>query len=233
MTISSAHEPKRGYLANILTIPPLIYPFQYNPDKITDSKTVEFRRHNRVSPEPAGSGFFGAVAGVASFLGELKTDIAQLLSKAELLELEKEGHRQLNFSFMIDGREHRPGEPERRREDGNIIGDLAIIRSFTYPKIADVIELLGAIGGGNFSSAFFNQPPTATLIMGGMSVEGFVTDIKITHEAFNADLDPVRAKIEITMLENIDSLSFLVDSFKRIGNAAYHSAYEDYGKVLF
>lgn len=235
MTISQAREPKRGYLANILTIPPLIYPFQYNPTQIVDSKSIKWKKHNRVPPAPSsGSGFFSTLSAIGTGLSELKTDLAQRLSKADLLELESEGGRSLSFSFVVDGRERRPGEPERRREGGNIVPDLAIIRSFTYPKIVDVLELLAAIGSPQgFTSAFFNAPPTMTLIMGGMSMEGFVTQVKITEEAFNADLEPVRAKIEITMTENINSLTFLIDSFKRIGNTAYHTAYEDFGKVLF
>jgi hypothetical protein len=69
--------------------------------------------------------------------------------------------------------------------------------------------------------------------MGSTSVEGFVTELKVTETLFNEELDPTRAEVELQMTENIDSLSFILDSFKRIGRTFYHTAYEDIGNVLF
>jgi hypothetical protein len=63
-------------------------------------------------------------------------------------------------------------------------------------------------------------------------VEGFITDLKITETLFNADLDPVRAEVEVTMVEKIDSLSFIIDSVKRLGRTFYHTAYEDIGDAI-
>ncbi len=42
MAHSQLEQPKRGYIANIWTIPPLIYPFEYNPTQITDSKKLDW-----------------------------------------------------------------------------------------------------------------------------------------------------------------------------------------------
>lgn len=134
----------------------------------------------------------------------------------------------------IDGREKRAGEPSRRRNDsGDIQADLAVIRSFVYPQISDVLDIAASLAGTSKDSPFFNHPPNCMLVMGGMSVEGFLTDLKITETAFNSDLNPTRAEVEITMIENIDSISFIVGSFKRLGRMIYNSAYEDIGDVLF
>src|SRR3954470_8274855 len=117
MSLSQMVQPKRGYLANILTIPPLIYPFQYNPSQVTDSKQNKFKVRTPIAPAKSKSpgGALGAAAGAASGglsrAGQLKSALetaARTFSKAELHELEAEGDRTLNFKFAIDGREKRP-----------------------------------------------------------------------------------------------------------------------------
>ena len=152
-------------------------------------------------------------------------------SAADLHEFEAEGDRTLSFKFTIDGREHRPGEPERRRnEEGDILADLSILRSFVYPAIGDLLDVFSLVGG---NEPLFQEPPTALLILGSSSMEGFVTNLKITETLFNSELDPVRAEVEITMIEKIDSLTFVIDSVKRMGRTFYNTAYEDIGNVLF
>ena len=63
------------------------------------------------------------------------------------------------------------------------------------------------------------EPPSCVLVLGDTSVEGYITDLKITETAFNANLDPIMAEVEITMIERIDSVSFILDSAKRIRRA--------------
>jgi len=243
VTFSAYQHPQRGYIANILTIPPLIYPFQYNPKQLTDSKNLQWG----VKPPTPNIGdvalanlLVGASTGSAEAIGGTITSgiefLGTMFSQADMHQFTKEGDRTLSFKFEVDGREQRPGEPARRREDGTIRGDLAIIRSFTYPKMLDVVALLTALSTNEkepFSTFFFNSPPTMTLIMGDMIVEGFVTNLRITEQQFNQDLNPVRAEIEVTMIEKIDSLWFILDSAKRIGRTFYYTAYEDIGKMLF
>jgi hypothetical protein len=244
VAVGVSHEsgPKRGYLANILTLPPLIYPFQYNPTRLTDAKSNKLRTRTDVGPKPEkGGGLGGLVSGAAAALSgdfsKALVDLGRTFSNAELHAFESEGDRTISFGFTIDGREQRPGEPDRRRnEDGHILGDLAVLRSFVYPQFGDLTEMIaGAFkkDADRFLKSWFNKPPTALLIMGDLSVEGFVTDLKINETMFNADLDPVRAEVEVTLVEKIDSLSFIMDSIKRIGRTFYHTAYEDIGDVIF
>jgi len=239
VSLSASRYPERGYLANVLTIPPLIYPFQYNPAQLTDKKRVTW---GVKTPMPNAGDVavaslltgitLGRVGDIGTGVGAALEFLGTMFSNADLRQFEKEGERTLSFKFVIDGREQRPGEPARRREDGTIRGDLAIIRSFTYPKMLDVIDLLGAVAGvGAFTSAWFNSPPTMTLIMGDSITEGFVSELTITEQQFNADLNPVRAEIEVTLIEHIASLWFIWDSVKRIGRTFYHTAYEDIGKM--
>lgn len=252
MTHSHTQISKRGYLANILTIPPLIYPFQYNPTKLTDSKQLKWgkRTPTQARADVLAQGVGGLVGGtVAAAGGVLSAGLSGSFSEAgsayntavevlgrnfsaaALHHFEEEGDRTVSFKFTIDGREHRPGEPERRRnEGGDILADLAILRSFVYPAIGDLLDVFSLVGG---NEPLFQEPPTALLILGSSSMEGFVTSLKITETLFNAELDPVRAEVEVAMIEKIDSLTFIIDSAKRIGRTFYHTAYEDIGNVLF
>lgn len=248
MSFSLLQQPKRGYLASLLTLPPLIYPFQYNPEQITDSKQNKWKRRDPIAPNATGlgaaaAGISGGVGAVASGgLGGLGTayktaveGIGRTFSRADLKQFDAEGDRTIGVRFTIDGRETRPDEPSRRRSDsGSILDDLAIIRCFAYPKIGDLLDVLGGLVGSSLGSVkTFQEPPTLLLVMGSTSVEGYVTDLKITETQFNSDLDPIRADVEISMIEKIDSTSFIVDSVKRLGRAFYATAYEDVGKVLF
>jgi hypothetical protein len=252
MAHSQTQPAKRGYLANILTIPPLIYPFQYNPTQLTDSKQLKWGK--RVPAQARsdvqaqgvggllggtltaaggalGAGFSGSFSAAGDIYKNAKEVLGRNFSAADLHQFEEEGDRTLTFKFIIDGREHRPGEPERRRnEEGDILADLSILRSFVYPAIGDLLDVFSLIGG---NKPLFKEPPTALLILGGSSMEGFVTNLKITETLFNSELDPVRAEVEITLIEKIDSLTFIIDSVKRLGRTFYHTAYEDIGNVLF
>ena len=282
-------QPKRGYLANILIIPPLIYPFQYNPKEVVDEKKLEWKRKEPLYKEHGLEGFVSGVkADLAAFniaprqaptftqlksgygktLGTATEVLGRTLSAGELRQFDKENPRTLSFKFSIDGRELRAGEPARRRNDsGDILADLAIIRSFAYPQFASDLELLGALGAaapeaktaakgaagagkaaagkaeeaapetkGNdpitLSNLWFNHPPTMQLVMGDLSCEGFLEEMKITVNQFNEDLNPVHADVEIKMTEKIDTLSFVIDSVKRLGRMAYHSSYTDFPRVL-
>jgi hypothetical protein len=262
-------QPKRGYLANILIIPPLIYPFQYNPKEVVDEKKLEWKtkvplyktrglegfatgvqadlaafRSTTGAPIGKGTEFFKRLgSGYGKTLGTATEVLGRTFSAGELKQFDKENPRTLSFKFTIDGREHRAGEPERRRNDkGDILADLAMIRSFAYPQFASDLELLGAFGTasptikGNeeitLANLWFNHPPTMTLVLGDLSCEGFLEEMKITVSQFNEDLNPVHAEVEIKMTEKIDTLSFALDSVKRLGRMAYHSSYTDIPRVL-
>jgi len=230
MALSTLVQPKRGYLAQILTIPPLIYPFQYNPTQISDSRRLNWK----------GDGGLGA--GASGLKGAAK--MGKKFSGSTLKSFNADADRTINFKFLIDGRELRSGEPSRRRPDsGSILGDLAVVRSFAYPQMLDVLSLATEVlslatevfpgGSPDWDKVFFNEPPPVVLVFGSTSIDGYITELKITENQFNSDLDPIRAEVEITMIERVDSLSFLIDTLKRVGRTFYDTAYEETGKVLF
>jgi len=254
---SKLDQPKRGFLVNVATIPPLIYPFQYNPTEVTDTMRLTWGAKYAPDDVPA-RGLTGVVSGlqadVAAFQGPtggVKSGIGQILSTstevlgrlfsaAEVKRFEKEEARTLTFRFAVDGREQRPGEPARRRNPaGDVVGDLAVIRSFAYPQAANWLDVAGTAKSADrdwvnaFVGVWFNEPPTMTLVLGDMSMEGYVTELKISETLFNAELNPTRAEVEIELIEKINSISFVLDALKRIGRSAYYTDYEDIGKALF
>jgi hypothetical protein len=239
--------PRRGYLANPLVLPPIVYPFQYNPAQLTDTKRVEWGERPPRGQDRGAAGLASGLSGAASALrsgglgalggqaGPLLEYAGRTFSGAQLKRFQSEGERTLNFQFHVDGRERRPGEPPARRNaDGDILADLALLRSFVYPAAVEWTDLVSAFVSGESLKAtqFFHEPPTALLILGDLSMEGFVSDLRITETQFNAGLDPVRADVDITLVEKIDSLSFVVDSLKRFGRAAAYTSYDDLPHVI-
>ena len=61
----------------------------------------------------------------------------------------------------------------------------------------------------------------------GYERRGVRHDLKITETFFNSDLEPDRADVDVTILEKIDSISFILDSIKRLGRTFYYTDYED------
>lgn len=234
MTHSLLQQPKRGYLAQILTVPPLIYPFQYNPTLITDTRRLNWEERG-LTPKKKGASGLGSLVGDAKNAWE---EMGRMFSGGQLKKFKHDAERTISFKFVIDGRDRRPGEPARRREqDGSILADLAVIRSFTYPELIDLPALAGVMFGGGtkaeWSKVFFNEPPSTVLVFGGSSVDGYITELRITETQFNGDLNPIRAEIDITMVEKVNSLSAVVDTVKRVGRTMGNSAYEDIKNVLF
>jgi hypothetical protein len=252
MALPAEVVARRGYLAQLLTVPPLVYPFQYNPTMVTDAKRLDWEARAPM-PTLAGRGVAGLVSGVETAISTFQTGgfgkglqqaatssrevLGRTFSRAELKKLRNEGDRTVSIRFEIDGREARPGEPARRRNpEGHILADLAVLRSFVYPQVAGAFDLLKATFGSEpdrWKKLWFDEPPPALLVLGRTSVEGYVTNLAITETLFSPALNPVRAEVTLDLIEKIDSLSFVLDAIKRVGLAAYHTSYADIGDVLF
>ncbi len=213
---------KRGYLANMSSFPPIVYPFQYNPTEITDSKGVTWGKKTPIGEAQGAGRALSAAQSMQSLGGPIAGGMGamgRLFSAADLHQFQAEGDRTIGFQLVIDGREQRPGEPDFRRQDGTILGDLAMLRSFVYPAVLEATDLLdAALGSGcdRWSRIWFNEPPTALLVLGDRVTEAFVSDLRITETMFNANLDPVRAEVSLTLIEKIDSLSFLLNAVNRM-----------------
>jgi hypothetical protein len=108
----------RGFLANIDSIPPLIVTFQFNPETLTDNKTVNFADRN--------AGLCGDAPGKQYTGG---------------------GDRTISFQLRLHGLEQGTNALNPTGVDNGVSTELAKLRSFLYPK-SDAWASVGALFGG-------------------------------------------------------------------------------------
>ena len=202
-----------GYLLNLDAVPPLIFPFQFNPDIVSDKKSFKYSPANRFGQwgfdrTKAGSGFFGTISG---FSNDVK-EFGSLLTATKPLEPQEGEPRTIGLEFALDASMDAPAEPYRSGSR-DIRFDLAILRSFMYPGW-ELMTLLPEL----FTSTTFpcwNRPPTCSLSYADISLTGVVTDLDIKMTEFNANGQPLRAEVNLTFKEQTYSVSTITDFVRR------------------
>ena len=114
----------RGFIANIMVIPPLIVTFQFNPESINDNKSVNYADGR-----------------------------ADLCGNAPGKVYTSGGHRTISFDLKLHGLEEGTNAINPTPLDNGISTELAKLRSFLYPK-ADAWAVLsfGGDSGRRISS---------------------------------------------------------------------------------
>jgi hypothetical protein len=211
---------ERGYISCFTNLPPLVYFFQYNPAEVTIAKRVNYSADGVAGGGKGALGRAGAMqAAPPGFISGLMSDVGNFLSTAEAKRFSREDDRTLRFKLFINGTEPGPREPGDFRDSGHILDDLAILESFLYPSPGNILDVAGQLFGSSgpgWDKIWFAQPPVATVSLGGIGFEGFITDMSIHVTQWNADLDPCRAEVEISVLEKPDSLTSLINHAKRL-----------------
>lgn len=178
----------RGFIANIDVIPPLIVTFQFNPESITDNKTVNFAdRDSDLCGNSPGKTYTGG------------------------------GHRTLSFDIKLHGMEQGTNALNPTAVDNGISTELAKLRSFLYPK-ADAWATVGQLAGREAEGRRLASPPTCVFGFGTKILECVVTEITITETQFNSVLAPVRADIGITLVVNEETGNGLFELDKQRRN---------------
>ncbi len=103
----------RGFIANVTVLPPLIVTFQFNPDSISDNKTVNYADGR-----------------------------ADLCGNAPGKVYTSGGHRTISFDFKLHGLEEGSNAINPTPLDNGISTELAKLRSFLYP-MDDAWAVLG------------------------------------------------------------------------------------------
>jgi len=209
----------KGYLANVLNIPPLIFRFQYNPDFLQEKKSYKYKEANsfgqwKFDRTQAGAGVVGTLAGLYDDVKE----IGSLLVATKPLEPEEGDQRTFALDFVLDATALAPGEAGTAHFGGSIEPDLAVLRSFVNPSwdLIDVIKMIGKKEVGCFS-----KPPECSLFYGGISSTCVMTDLNIKMVSFFPDADPnagqpSRAEVSVTLKEQSFSVTPIVDMGKRL-----------------
>ena len=190
----------RGFLASINVIPPLVVKFQFNPESISDNKSVNFvDKQTGVTGNAPGKYYKGG------------------------------GDRTISFDLKLHGLEKKAdsnlSDPQSRisvhTSTPGITVELAQLRSFLYPK-EDAWSSLGQIFGINKDGRSLCSPPECIFGFGDKVLECVVTEMTVNETQFNNNLVPVRADVSITLVvrEDEESAFFQLDRQRRNSLAA-------------
>lgn len=120
----SERQVLRGFIANITVIPPLIVTFQFNPESISDNKSVNYADGR-----------------------------ADLCGNAPGKVYTSGGHRTISFDLKLHGLEEGTNAINPTPLDNGISTELAKLRSFLYPKEdAWAVISLGSESGRRLSA---------------------------------------------------------------------------------
>jgi hypothetical protein len=189
MGLQQQQKPARGKLISIDVNPEIEVDFQYNPAQLQDKRTVTYSTIN--TP--------GAFVPNRQYT--------------------QGGDRTITFSVDIDGlmqpgpMQGPPGStkfpPKPQIETDPVTGcitpELNKYRAFVNPKTGNWKKAANSTFANLYKDVNqFNAPPLAKFIFGEMVILCVVTDLTITETLFDPKLGVLRAKVAITLIEQID-----------------------------
>ena len=175
--MSRQPDAVRGFLASVGVDPEVLVEFQYNPEEVTDKRSVTYATLN--AP--------GALGPVRQYTAG--------------------GDRTISFSVMVDGvlAEGAPGPGIARDTAGGIGPELAKYRAFVHPRTPRWAEAANRPDGftGLYEGAerVFSAPPTARFGFGERVVDCVVTEVSVTEQLFTGSLAPLRATVQVSLAE--------------------------------
>jgi hypothetical protein len=126
------------------------------------------------------------------------------------------GERTITFQLSLHGIE-RGNDPDNPIGlDNGVAPQLAVLRSFLYPRTDALGDLQSAIEGGSRGTALV-PPPTCVFGFGTRVLECQVTALSVTETQFNQYLTPVRADVEVTLnvIEDTGNAFYQLDRVQR------------------
>ena len=170
-------DATRGFLVSVDLNPELLVEFQYNPDELSDRRSVTYASLN--AP--------GALAPVRQYTAG--------------------GDRTISFTVTVDGVDaaNAPGRGIARDDDGGIGPELAKYRAFVHPQTSRWPEAAERPDGftGLYEDAqdVFAAPPVARFGFGDRVVDCVVTEVSVTEQLFTRTLAPLRASVQVSLVE--------------------------------
>ncbi len=170
-------DARRGLLISVGVEPVIRVWFQYNPEELSDRRSVAYATLN--AP--------GALAPVRQYTAG--------------------GDRTISFTVTVDGVDAStaPGPGIALDEDGGIGPELAKYRAFVHPRTEQWPDAADRLDGftGLYEGAetVFAAPPTALFVFGDRVVDCVVTEVSVTEQLFTATLAPLRAKVQVSLVE--------------------------------
>jgi hypothetical protein len=175
--MTQQRSPVRGFLVSVGLDPEVLVEFQYNPATLSDKRSVSYASLN--AP--------GALMPVRQYTAG--------------------GDHTLSFTVIIDGlfaeRSSRPAIA--RDENGGIGPELAKYRAFLYPQTPRWPESAhradGYTGLYDDREIVFTAPPLCRFGFGDRVVDCIVTEVTVTEQLFTPELAPLRAEVQMSLVE--------------------------------
>lgn len=171
-----------------LSVPPLTVVFQFNPEKLTRNRSVDFGKE-------------------ALRRFHQKAEYANLikLQREQITDVKEEV---INLEIRLDATD--------RMDDGDAIAgqygiapQLSTLEQMAYPKNESI---LGSIALGKMKGYSFTEranPPIIIFIWGKQRLLPVnITSLNITEQEFNTELNPVRATVSVslTVIEGLSGI---------------------------
>lgn len=218
---------RTGYLANVLSVPPLIFKFQFNPELLSEKKSFTYNQTKDFGnwdfdKAKAAGGVFSTLSGAVDDVKEL----GSLLTGTAPMEADTGKPRTFALDFALDAR-NLPDIPAPQtgtpisgdaRFGGRIEPSLAVLRSFMNPALDPFDVVTQFAKTKSFCPP--TRPPACTLKLGDIDLECVMTDLNIKVTKFKADLTPERAEVSLTLTEQTRSISTGIDVLTRLVEVA-------------
>jgi len=167
----------RGALVSVGVNPEIRCNFQFNPSELQDRRTVTY----------ASIGTPGAFVPNRQYA--------------------QGGDRTITFSVDLDGTRDGP-DGFLTDQNGCITPELNKYRAFVNPRTDNWQQVANSTFASLYTSSQdlkqFVPPPSAVFIYGDMTISCIVTDLSITEKLFDPNLGVLRAKVAITLIEQVD-----------------------------
>ncbi|MFJ9742304.1 hypothetical protein [Streptomyces sp. NPDC101166] len=157
-----------------------VVPFQYNPDSVTRTLTAQ---------------------GVGDEAG----------ARLEALRLKGPPKETFKLDAEFDAADQLEPTGCRSTEAGRtgLLGALAALESAVYPSSAQLLEEESLASSGMIEIAPMEAPLTVLVLGTRRVVPVRVTDFTVTEEAYDGELNPIRAKVGLTMRTlTVDDVGF-------------------------
>lgn len=167
-------NPVRGFLVSVGLNPEIMVEFQYNPEKVTDKRSVSYASLN-----------------APGMLMPVKQYSAG-------------GEHTLSFTVIVDGLFPGPASITRDENGGitpELNKYRAFVYPQTQHWKDANGRTNGFTGLYAGSETVFTAPPTCCFHFGERVINCVVTEVQITEQLYNLHLHPVRAEVQVTCVE--------------------------------
>lgn len=147
-------------------------PFQYNPEQV--SRSISPRREEQ-------SGDRGS-------------------SQAEALKVSGPPEEQISLTIYIDATDDLPKQSHREQvADEGILPALYMLEMLIHPTADQVHEVIRKADEGSVQLSNAKTPLTLLVLGDSRTLPVNVTKLNITEQAFDSDLNPIRAKVDLSL----------------------------------